>query len=276
MKLKEAQDRAFELLCLIDDICRNEGVRYDLDGGTEIAAVREKDIIPWDDDVDIKMLWSEYPKFKASLQKHLPDYIILAEPEAFSPFFYDFIVRVVDTRYLRRKVTEEDKAYHNLNNYLCVDVFLHFHVPAGSFSRFLAKARVKVLYGLGLGHRYHLDYSKYSGLQCIVVFLLQLIGRMIPSGFICSRFSRLAAHYDQKHSDSPWLFSNWVLSPCFQKSAWFDNTINGELRGRDFPVPADYDEELRLLYGDYLNPPEDRNAYTQHLDEEDRYKEPIA
>ena len=60
LKLKEVQDRLFELLCLIDEICRKEGVTYFLDGGTEIGCVREKDIIPWDDDADIKMKWSEY------------------------------------------------------------------------------------------------------------------------------------------------------------------------------------------------------------------------
>ena len=46
MKLKEVQDRSYEMLCMIDDICRKEGVRYFLDGGTEIASVREKDLIP--------------------------------------------------------------------------------------------------------------------------------------------------------------------------------------------------------------------------------------
>ena len=35
MNLTEVQDRTYELLCLIDDICRGEGVRYFLDGGSE-------------------------------------------------------------------------------------------------------------------------------------------------------------------------------------------------------------------------------------------------
>ena len=73
MNLKETQDRTYELLCLIDDICRKEGVMYFLDGGSLIGSVREKDLIAWDDDIDIKMRREEYPKFKAAMEKHLPE-----------------------------------------------------------------------------------------------------------------------------------------------------------------------------------------------------------
>ena len=47
MNIKEVQDRSFEVLCIIDDICKKEGIPYFLDGGTELGAVREKDIIAW-------------------------------------------------------------------------------------------------------------------------------------------------------------------------------------------------------------------------------------
>ena len=71
--------RTYELLCLIDDICRKEGVTYFLDGGSLIGSVREKDLIAWDDDIDIKMRRDEYPKFKAAMEKNLPEYIRLIE-----------------------------------------------------------------------------------------------------------------------------------------------------------------------------------------------------
>ena len=145
MKLKEVQDRLFELLCLIDEICRKEGVTYFLDGGTEIGCVREKDIIPWDDDADIKMKWSEYPAFRDAMRKHLPEGILVVEPEDFSPLFYDFFIRIVDTRYLRRKVTEADRAYRNMENYLCVDVSVHFHIPEQPLRQKIALGRIKLL-----------------------------------------------------------------------------------------------------------------------------------
>ena len=126
MTLKEAQDRAFELLCVIDDICRKEGIRYFLDGGTEIGAVREKDIIAWDDDVDIQLRQEDYPAFKKAMDENLPEYYKVLEPAEFAPRFYDFLVRVIDTRYHLREEKEEDRFYDNKQNYLGIDVFLHF------------------------------------------------------------------------------------------------------------------------------------------------------
>ena len=273
LKLAEVQDRLFDLLCLIDDICRREGVTYFLDGGTEIGSVREKDIIAWDDDADIKLKWIDYPAFKDAMEKHLPEYIRLVEPVYFSPYFYDFFIRVVDTRYLRRKVTKADLAYQNMENYLCCDVSVHFHIPEKPFAQRLALARVRLLYGMGMAHRFDFDAGKYTPPQRIGVFLLRAAGHLIPAKTICRRFWKLMDHYDRKAADSPWCFSNWPPNPIVQKAAWFDATAEGELRGRKFLIPAEVDDDLTTMYGDYMHPPKDRNAFIQHLDEEDRYQD---
>ena len=276
MKLKEVQDRLFELLCLIDEICRKEDVTYFLDGGTEIGSVRDKDIIPWDDDADIKLKWSDYPAFRAAMKKHLPEGIILVEPEDFSPLFYDFFIRIVDTRFLRRKVTDADRAYKNMENYLCVDVSVHFHIPEKPLRRKIAVGRVKLLYGLGMGHRYQMDYSQYTGVQKLGVRALCAVGKLIPAKTVCGRFWKLADHYDRIAADSPWAFSNWAPNPIIQKASWFESRTEGEIRGRKFFIPAEYDDDLTTMYGDYMHPPKDRNAFIQHLDEEDRYQDPAA
>ena len=274
MKLKEAQDRSFELLCLIDDICRREHVPYFLDGGSEIGAVREKDIIPWDDDIDIKLLLADYPAFRDAMRRHLPEGVRLVEPEDFAPRFYDFVVRVVDTRVLRRRVTEEDQAYGLLDNNLCIDVFVHYHIPEGSLSRRLTYARMKLLYGLGLGHRYRLDMSRYTAAQKLPVLLMRAAGRLIPARSLCRHFFRLAGRMDRRYAASPWGLSNWLTGSTYQKMAWYASSVSGELRGRAFPIPVGYDEDLTTYYGDYMHPPKDRGAFIQHLDEEDRYQEP--
>ena len=42
MTIEELHDQLFSVLCIVDDICRKENVRYFLDSGTAIGAVREK------------------------------------------------------------------------------------------------------------------------------------------------------------------------------------------------------------------------------------------
>ena len=273
MNLKETQDRSYELLCLIDDICRAEGVTYFLDGGTQIGSVREKDIIPWDDDIDIKLLRSEYPKFKAAMEKHLPPEIRLVEPADSAPLFYDMVPRVVDTRYILRKETEEDKAYQNNQNHICIDIFEHFHVPESEAGKKAARAKMTLIYGLAIGHRYRLDYGKYTLGQKIAVGLMGLAGKLFSAKRICRWFEQAMDKLDRENAESPVLFSNWVPGTTFQRAEWYREAAEGELRGRKFPIPVGYDEDLRTMYGDYMKPPEDRGAFIQHLDPEDRYKD---
>ena len=93
MTIYELHNHLYNTLCIIDDICQKNNVRYFLDSGTEIGSVREKDFIPWDDDMDIKVLLEDYPAFKKAMEKNLPPYMHLIEPNAFSPAFYDFTIK---------------------------------------------------------------------------------------------------------------------------------------------------------------------------------------
>lgn len=80
--LHDIQKLEFQLLVKFDEICRKYSLRYWLDYGTLLGAVRHQGFIPWDDDLDVSMPISDYKKFLDIVEDELngTDYTFLRVP----------------------------------------------------------------------------------------------------------------------------------------------------------------------------------------------------
>ncbi len=267
MTLTELQDNLYDVLCLVDDICKKENVKYFLDGGTEIGSVREKDIIAWDDDIDIKLLREDYPAFKAAMLKNLPENYRFTEPEEFSPYFFDFVPRIIDITQHINTPDDEDEAYKNYQNCVGVDVFILDNAPSGALAQRMMLLKVKMLYGMAMSKRYRVHKEKYSFSQRVVTGVCMFMGKFISYDNIFKKWNKLMAKYADKDSEYVIPANFPLMFISFFKKEWYNGTAEGELRGRKFPIPAGYDPEMTQIYGDYMKPPKDRSIYISHFEE---------
>ena len=71
--LRRAQLNMLDIVLEVDAICRKHNLKYFIDFGTLLGAVRHKGFIPWDDDLDICMLSEDYQKFVKIAATELSD-----------------------------------------------------------------------------------------------------------------------------------------------------------------------------------------------------------
>ncbi len=118
--LRRQQKRMLEILLEVDRICRRHHIAYWLSSGTLIGAVRHKGYIPWDDDVDIEMLWPDYQRLMRILPKELPEHLALQSTDT-DPNYYFFYAKVRD----RRSYIEETNGYDRVwrEQGLYIDIF---------------------------------------------------------------------------------------------------------------------------------------------------------
>lgn len=71
-KLRLLQQGNTVLLDIFSKRCNEQGIRYWLDYGTLLGAIRHKGFIPWDDDLDVGMLYDDYIKLVEKLPTMFP------------------------------------------------------------------------------------------------------------------------------------------------------------------------------------------------------------
>lgn len=70
-ELRRIQLVQIDLLIEFDRICRKYGLKYNINFGTLIGAMRHKGFIPWDDDIDVTMYYKDCDKLFEIMEKEL-------------------------------------------------------------------------------------------------------------------------------------------------------------------------------------------------------------
>lgn len=256
--LRQAQCIMLYIMKAIHRVCEKHHIRYWLDYGTLLGAIRHDGFIPWDDDMDICMMRDDFNRFCEIAPHELQEEFFLQTPES-DPTFLGMFAK------LRLKGTlwvEHTAAIANIANVgLFIDIFPIDAMPKGSFAqRWTAFFYDQMLNGIK-------DYKSFG--KAGKTFGKTLIKRILSPFFSISRIQRLQQRKIQSLQTYT-TTSPYVSKLCMDckrdicERTLFDELVLHPFEDTAFYIPARYEERLRSLFGNYLQlPPEDKR-YNKH------------
>lgn len=262
--LSQVHQANLKILREIDRICRKYKIRYALDAGTLLGAVRHHGFIPWDDDADVVFTRNQFDAFARVAERELPEGMTLLMPNQLrnGRAFYDFTPRIVYEKSKIHEDSDEMAYYEGKLNHLWVDLFILDKLPEAEWRANLIKFFQKAIYGMAMGHRYQLDFKKYGWKDKILVGGLSAVGKWIPMKAIFW-MQKMVSLCTRKEKTNRYYYSNYqpdYLYVTLEKE-WCTHVKNMEFEGTRLMVPAGWKEVLEIVYGDYMQlPPEEKRV----------------
>lgn len=257
------------LLHIFDDvltICREHDLRYILIGGTAIGALRHKGFIPWDDDIDIAMPRADFEKFSAIVREAYGEKYSMLHPQ--DEQNYGRVIpkiRLRGTEY--RTILERDLDECGI----FIDIFPMENVSDNGLLRTL-QGVMSMGFGFALAcrriYKGRREFRKMLGgagfyLKCAIGFCLSF-----------ASIEKWAKWTDYWYSICKNDNSRWVSLPTDARHYFGElnlrenlcQTREGVFEGRSVTLPADADNYLRDIYGDYMViPPVDKQVRNRYL-----------
>lgn len=250
-KLNEIQDKVYSTFVEFDRVCRKHGIKYSMEGGTLLGAVKYQGFVPWDDDIDVIMLREEYNKFLKVAPKELSgDYFLQSYNNVPS-----FPLNYAKLCFNNSKIC--DYAYSHINDMnhgIFIDIFpidnvipkkLKTHCSKVGLLTSARKLKLKV------------QLRTLPFYKKIIYGVLSLL----PMKSLCALINKACCKYNGKDTGYKYEVCNSNIKFKPLSSDIYHNLTELKFRDGIYYAVKNYDEFLRSRFGDdYMSvfPPEDK------------------
>ena len=261
-----------DLLNEFDRVCRKHGLKYVLDFGSLLGAVRHKGYIPWDDDLDVSMLRDDYDRLMEIGPKVFKEPYFLQSPIT-EKNYNDCVTKLrrSDTCLILNNIKDGEIKY---NQGIFIDIFVYDHVPSfeDDIIESLSEESRESYYRMRvMSHKPRLCSRKTWSIKGLLSYMYN----KMRYGSVRKEYLRLERK--AKNCPKTGIVGTMMFMDTFCRPlSVYEKYIELPFENMMCPVPYRYDEVLRLLYGDYMTPIKDSSGHTMLLFDVDRsYKEVI-
>jgi len=253
-----------ELLCLLKkfiNFLQDHNIRYIAAYGTVLGAARHNGFIPWDDDIDIYM-WREDYNLLLQLRKELLrsgcDVISIEDKGYYLPF-----AKVVDPN---TTVWEMKKIPFIIGNFIDIFPLDRFDCTDTEIIEMQKKSKALFFdYQATVSNENLIDAVRYlfTGHK---TSMIRAIRQVVYRGRMREDKLYKFCEYEKNYVGLAGYKCACVNMQVglILKSSWFDETLNLPFEDFYVTVPADYDDYLTRLYGDWRTPPPQNKQKAKH------------
>lgn len=240
----DIQKKLLELIKEFHRFCITNDIKYSLDWGSLLGAIRHKGFIPWDDDLDIMVDRVNYEKIKNSIGGQL--FFEHGTPEALW----------VDRVRLESDSVKSPKP--------TMDVFIIDNAPDGKLARMLRVLLIRALQGM---LKNDVNLKKGNVIFRMASLVTFLVGRCVPRKVTLTWYDKLSQLSNNRETQ---------MKACY--NADFGDVAklrHPDVIGEYILVPFEdcevyvtkgYHQALVDMFGlDYMTPPSENKRIPQHI-----------
>lgn len=250
-ELKEVWKVLLDILEEIMRICNKYDLKWTLEGGSLLGAVRHHGFIPWDDDIDVVMPRKDYDKLVKILPNELPHYYEMQTTQVTKGFYIPHVM-VRDSR------TTGIDPFH-VKNKCCfnmgirVDILALDGMPKTSVLRQLVKTFITGISWATPRTMWSKDLSIKQKIKFIFGrMLLMMVGKR---GVYWLRELPLRMLPMEKYEWCGSLVARNFWHPhCIRKTEWFREYKSVPFEYLDVNIPVDAERILTQQFGDWRTP----------------------
>ncbi len=238
VELKVLQDLVYSIFVEFDRICRKHDIKYTMEGGTLMGAVKYGDFVPWDDDIDIVMAREEYEKFLKIAPNELDSKFFLQSYNNVPQFPLNYAKLCLNGT----EIYDYDYSHlKNMHHGIFMDIFPIDNVIPKKLNKHCSTV------GLFTGARKtKLGTIKPSGMRKLVYGILSLL----PMGFLINAIDKTCKKYNKKNTGYIYEVCNSNRSFKPLKAEMYNSLCELTFRDKKFLAVSEYDSFLKSRFGE--------------------------
>lgn len=264
--LKHLQSLELKILKEFIKICEDNDLTYYMYAGSLLGTIRHQGFIPWDDDLDVIMFRDDFEKFKKIFMTNPHEKIKLLSCETEEDYFH------LLSKLTLKDTLFEEKWVSQVNFHIGVnmDIFVLDDLSDNNLKRSYQLKKSFLYNKLLIMSKIKLDDLPFLSklITHTGYYILNLFG--IKPRWLNKRCLNFLKKY--KNPNCEFVFDISATAeeyPQIFNKKEFKKVQKAKFEDIEVNVPANYDEILKSLYGDYMKlpPEEDRyNHITERLD----------